>query len=283
MDYLQPLIEFTIIVLFLAAHSKGETWGLQVNRNVTAVKGQSVTIPCTFSYPPNQHTGNLQLFWKLPEKCRFNTFDRDRHAFIYHPNSTFVVERYQGKTRLLGKKSEKSCTLRIQELMDSRLVIFFRIIAKNDNYSFYEQSVTIFASDAAQVSPNPGILFPTSAFPNGQQSPMNRDKWRTIYISIFVPLVAVGILLAAGFLVWKKHNRSQSFLRGGSGHYANFSRASPNPPTREENHNKQDNKNLPDGKVVEEPVYVNVQQASCQTDARGEDHDIYENVSYMTK
>ncbi|XP_049587298.1 myelin-associated glycoprotein [Syngnathus scovelli] len=283
MDYLQPLIEFTVIVLFLAAHSKGETWGLQVNRTVTAVMGQSVTIPCTFSYPPYQHTRNIRLFWKLTEKSTFNTYDRDRYAFIYHPNSTFVVERYQGKTSLLGKKSDKSCTLRIQKLMESPLVIFLRIIAKNDSYSFYKQRVLIVASDAASVTLNPGIISITSAFPDGQQSLINRDKWQTIYVYIFVPLVAVGIILAAGFLVWKKHKRSQSFLRAGSGHYANFSRASPNPPTRKENRNIQDNKNLPDGNVVEEPVYVNVQRAACQMDERGGDHSIYENVAYMTK
>ncbi|XP_061632004.1 uncharacterized protein LOC133479284 isoform X1 [Phyllopteryx taeniolatus] len=283
MEHLRPLTELALI-LILASHSKGETWGLKVNRRITAEKGKSVIIQCTFSYPPEHHTENLQLFWKLPKRSTFNTYDRDRNAFLYHPNNTFVVKKYQGKTSLIGMGNDRSCTLGITNLMDDRLVIYFRIIGK-ENFSFWDQSVTIsaYGPDVVPVTLNPDTIFPYSPIPRDLQHLKNRTTLQTIYTAVFVPLAAVVILLAAGFLIWKKHTRSQSVVREGSGYYANFSRASPNQATRKENCNKQDNKNLPDRKVMEEPIYINVQQAACQTGARmtqGEDHkdNIYENV-----
>ncbi|XP_019741954.1 uncharacterized protein LOC109525670 isoform X2 [Hippocampus comes] len=265
MDHQQPLIELAIIILILAAHSKGETWGLKVNRSINAVKGQSVTVPCTFSYPPKYHTEKPGLFWKLFQRSTFKTYDRDANAFIYHPNSTFVVKEYQGKTSIVPKRNDRSCTLKIKNLMDSRLVIYFRIVAK-ESFSFYNQSVTINATDATSGTFNP--------------APINRNMLQTICIAVFVPLAAVVILLAAGFLLWKRHARSQSFGREGSGYYANFSRKSPNQATRKETNNKHDDKKLPESKVIEEPVYINLQQAAGQPDGQGGDHSIYENVDH---
>ncbi|XP_051921510.1 sialoadhesin-like [Hippocampus zosterae] len=281
MDHQQPLIELAIIILILAAHSKGETWGVKVNRSITAVKGQSVTVPCTFSYPPMYHTENLGLFWKLFQRSAFKTYDLDTNAFIYHPNSTFVVTRYQGKTSLIARKNGRSCTLKIKNLMDSKLVIYFRIVAKK-SFSFYNQSVMITTSglDAMPGTFNPGIIFPTSAIPKDSQSLSNRNMLQTICIAVFVPLAAVVILLAAGLLLWKRHARSQSFGREGSGYYANFSRKSPNQATRKEMNNKHNDKKLPESKVIEEPVYINLQQATGQPDGRGGDHSIYENVDH---
>ncbi|XP_077432951.1 sialoadhesin-like [Vanacampus margaritifer] len=280
MDHLHPLIEFAVI-LILAVHSKGETWGLKVNRSITAVTGKSLTIPCTFSYPPEHHTENPELYWKLPQKSAFNTYDRDGNAFIFHPNVSFVVKRYQGKTSMMRGRNNRSCTLKIDKLMDSKLVVYLRLIAKNNNFSFYQQKVTISPPglNAVLATFNPGMIFPTPSIPSLPQHIMNRNLLQTIYIAIFVPLAAV-VILAAGFVMWKKRAKSQLFLRQGSGYYANFSRASPQQATSKENCNKQNNKKLPDRKVMEEPIYMNMQLAAGQTDTREGDQDIYENVDY---
>ncbi|XP_077383565.1 uncharacterized protein LOC144022549 [Festucalex cinctus] len=280
MDHLHLLFKLAVI-LILPVHSKGETWGLKVKRNITAVRGESLTIQCTFSYPPEHHTENPELYWKLPQKSKFNTYDRDGNAFIFHPNDSFVVKRYQGKTSMMRGSNNRSCTLKIHELMDSQLVIYFRIIGKNNNFSFFQQNVTI-SQPGLNVAPatfNPEMVFPTPSIPIQPQHIMNRNSLQTIYIAIFVPLAAV-VILAAGFVMWKKHAKKQSFLREGSGYYANFSRASPHQATSKENGNKQNNKNHPDRKVMEEPIYVNVQLAAGQAGAREGDQDIYENVDY---
>ncbi|XP_061675869.1 uncharacterized protein LOC133500771 isoform X3 [Syngnathoides biaculeatus] len=261
MERLRPLTELALI-LILASHSKGETWGLKVDRRITAEKGKSVIVPCTFSYPPEHHADDLQLFWKLPKRSAFNTYDNDQNAFFYHPNHTFVVKKYQGKTTMSGNGNDRNCTLGISSLLDDQLVIYFRIVGK-EKYSFWDQRVTISArgQDAATVLVHPDAILPTTPTPVDPQT--------------------VVILLAAGLLVWKKHARSQSLMREGSGYYANFSRGLPKQATRKEN--EQDNKSLPAGKVVEEPIYINVQQAASQMGAdmaRGERHkeNIYENV-----
>ncbi|XP_061675868.1 sialoadhesin-like isoform X2 [Syngnathoides biaculeatus] len=280
MERLRPLTELALI-LILASHSKGETWGLKVDRRITAEKGKSVIVPCTFSYPPEHHADDLQLFWKLPKRSAFNTYDNDQNAFFYHPNHTFVVKKYQGKTTMSGNGNDRNCTLGISSLLDDQLVIYFRIVGK-EKYSFWDQRVTISArgQDAATVLVHPDAILPTTPTPVDPQNLMNRKRLQTIYTAVFVPLAAVVILLAAGLLVWKKHARSQSLMREGSGYYANFSRGLPKQATRKEN--EQDNKSLPAGKVVEEPIYINVQAASQMGAdmARGERHkeNIYENV-----
>ncbi|XP_057689717.1 uncharacterized protein LOC130914491 isoform X2 [Corythoichthys intestinalis] len=258
MDYLQPLIEFGVI-LILASHSNGQTWRLNVKQRIKAVNGTNLTIPCTFSYPPKYHMEKPQLFWKLlNKKSTFNTYDKDFNAFFYHPNKSFVEEKYQGKTTLV-QNNDSSCTLNIREFMDEELKIYFRIIAKGENYSFIRKFVTISQSgqDVRQVTFSTGIAVPTSA--NIPQDERNRNGFQTIFIATFIPLAAVVVILTAGFLIWKKHTRKEK--------------------------KKQESITLPDRKVVDEPVYINVQNAMGHTDthtARGMDNkdNIYENVHH---
>ncbi|XP_077577739.1 uncharacterized protein LOC144199765 [Stigmatopora nigra] len=279
MDYLPPLFTFAAI-LVLTSHSYGQRWKLDVKQHYKGSKGDAVTIPCTFTYPVEHHMNNPQLFWKLfGEKSTFNTYDKDLNAFIYHPNSTFVEERYRGKTRLVQNNS-RSCTLKIAKLMDEELKIYFRIIAKGNNYSFIRESVTISQTGLAdiQVALNTGPVVPTSA--NLLQDERKRNGLQTIFIAIFVPLAAV-LMITVGFVIWNKQRRSQSLVRDESGYYANFSRASPSKDTRDKK--KEDSKSLPDKKIVDEPVYINVQRAVAHTDtstAFGMDNkdNIYENV-----
>lgn len=104
-----------------------------------------MTVPCSFSYPPEYHTENLGLFWRLFRRSPIKTYDWDTNAFIYHPNSTFVVKKYQGKTSMVPRKNNRSCTLKIKNLLDNRLHIYFQIVAEK-SFSFSRQSVTITAS-----------------------------------------------------------------------------------------------------------------------------------------
>nr|XP_057940881.1 myelin-associated glycoprotein-like isoform X2 [Doryrhamphus excisus] len=273
MDHRQPWFQL-VLILILVTNSKGETWGVNVTRSFTAERGKSVTIPCTFSVPPQEYHENIQLFWKVPVRSTFNTYDRDGNAFIFHPNRTFVLKEYQGKTELLGQRNgqPKNCTLRISHFMNNQLRIYLRIIGKTNNYTFGKNIVTISVSGK-------GVL--------DKAEPVTGQISQTLNIAIFVPLAALFILLAsaAGFVVWRKQSRSQSLVRECSGYYANFSRASSNQATRKENCQKKDNKKLSDVKVIDEPVYINMQHPTGQLkpevdQERGHKESIYANVDH---
>ncbi|XP_061920215.1 uncharacterized protein LOC133660658 [Entelurus aequoreus] len=284
MDHLQPLIELALI-LILVSNSKGETWGVKVNRSFTVENNKIVTIPCTFSVPPQEYHENLQLFWKVPLKSTFNTYDRDVNAFIFHPNRTFVLEKYRGKTQLLPQGNSKSCTLRISDFMDNRLHIYLRVIGKTNNYTFYNNMVTISQSGQGVLIGKPANVLPspTTAL-EGTAQPMISE---TLYLAIFVPIAVLLILVATavGFVVWRKHTRSAPLVRECSGYYANFSRASSNQTTREENCKKSKNEKLPDMQVTEEPVYINMQHPTYQLDSSvdregGHRDSVYANVDH---
>lgn len=121
----------------------GQKWNINVNRSFVAKPGTNVTIPCTFTYPPEHHTESVQVYWKKFEKSKFNTFDNDQNGFVYHTNYTFVLEKYRGKTTLIGNEAEGSCSLEIRNIMENEPKIYVRVIAKGDNYSFKNDFVSI--------------------------------------------------------------------------------------------------------------------------------------------
>ncbi|XP_061772010.1 uncharacterized protein LOC133562120 isoform X2 [Nerophis ophidion] len=215
----------------------------------------------------------------------FNTYDRDPNAFIFHPNRTFVLEKYRGKTQLLPQGNSKSCTLRISDFIDNGLRIYLRVIGKTNNYTFSNNIVTISQSDQGVLVGKPVNVLPSLMTAlEGTAQPMISE---TLYIAIFVPFAVLLILVATavGFVVWRKHARSAHLVRECSGYYANFSRAPSNQTTRKENCKQTENEKLPDMQVTEEPVYINMHHPTYQLDSsvdrEGGDKDcVYANVDH---
>lgn len=121
----------------------GETWNISVAGNINTSLGSDVTIPCTFTYPPEQRTDNVEVYWKKLEKSKFNINDKDKNAFIFHTNDTYVLDKYKGKTMLIGDKDKGNCSLKIMKIMERMQNIYVRVIGKNDNYSFNKNLVSI--------------------------------------------------------------------------------------------------------------------------------------------
>ncbi|TNN68305.1 Sialic acid-binding Ig-like lectin 12 [Liparis tanakae] len=142
---LMGLVDLTLI-LILASNSKGQSWNISVTKPITATKGSNVTIKCTFTVPAAQSTPSVEVYWKKPERSKFKTFDNDRNAFVFHPNDTLVLEKYRGKTKLIGNKINGDCSLKICGITDNVQNIYVRVIAKGDNYSFRANSVSISVS-----------------------------------------------------------------------------------------------------------------------------------------
>lgn len=124
----------------------GQEWNINVPRSINATLDSNVTIPCNFTYPEEFHTDNVKVYWKkINVKSIFNTHDNDQNAFVTHTNTTFVLEKYRNKTRLIGNETPKNCSLMILDIKENEQGIYVRIIAK-DNYSFNKNIVSIFVN-----------------------------------------------------------------------------------------------------------------------------------------
>ncbi|XP_077951360.1 uncharacterized protein LOC120811137 isoform X2 [Gasterosteus aculeatus] len=264
------LIDFTLI-LIVASNSEGESWNIDVSRHINATLGSNVTIQCHFTVPTKHYTERMQVFWKKDEKSKFNTFDNDKKAFIFHPNETFVLEKYRGKTRLMGNKSAGNCSLKIFNVRDNVPNIYVRVIAKGDNYSFSQNSVSIAVTGTTQLTP----------ISQGQPVGATLENDLLKHVSISVPVVVIlTVIVVVGIVLGIKHKRSASFIREDSGYYANFSRA--NQLQRKASCQKPENSKVSEQKDIEEPVYANIEAHPDQMD-QSVDHldNIYGNVDHL--
>ncbi|XP_028435367.1 uncharacterized protein LOC114556573 isoform X2 [Perca flavescens] len=279
---LPGLIELSLIFI-LVSNSKGDEWAVNVNRRINATLGSNVTIPCSFTFPSNIHTENVQVHWKKQGvKHNLSIIDKDLNAFVFHPNDTYVLEKYRGKTKLTGNKNKGDCTLKIFNISEYVPNIYVRVIAK-DNYSFWKNTVTILVSGGKPVSLNtePSPNFETTTTMTGSTT-VGTAREASLYMAIFIPVAALLIIIVVVAIIFCiKKRRSQSFTREESGYYENVSRASSNQAKREESCIKQDNNTLSEVKAIDEPVYINIEAIPSQMDQRMDHTDnIYGNVDY---
>ncbi|XP_034029568.1 myelin-associated glycoprotein-like [Thalassophryne amazonica] len=139
---LLKLLELSLI-LILTVNAKGQEWSVDVPSFINATLGATVTIQCTFNYPHEQQTDKVQLYWKVPISRAFDTKVEVKHAFIYHPIDAYVLKQYRTKTKLIGDKTMKNCSLMIKNIKDDINQLYLRVTGKNDSYSFVKNNVSI--------------------------------------------------------------------------------------------------------------------------------------------
>ncbi|XP_032374268.1 uncharacterized protein LOC116691056 isoform X2 [Etheostoma spectabile] len=281
---LPDLIDLSFI-LILVSNSKGKNWTVTVDRRIDATPGSNVTIPCYFTYPVKYHTEDVQVHWKV--KNNLTGFNEKLNAFVFHPNDTYVLEKYRGKTKLTGDKAKGDCTLKIFKILEYEKNIYVRVLAK-DNYSFKKDLVTIGVSGNKSVSlkpdfiPIPSPTFETTESDMAVFSTVGTPREASLYMAIFVPVAALLIIIfVIAIVLCLKKRRSQSFTREESGYYENVSRASSNQAKRKTSCTTQDNKKLSELKAIDEPVYINIEAIPGQMD-QSMDHtdNTYGNVDY---
>ncbi|KAM6935983.1 uncharacterized protein PEZ65_006249 [Lycodopsis pacificus] len=280
---LMGLIDLTLI-LILASNSKGESWVVNVSRHINATLGSNVTIPCTFTIPPTYQTEGVKVYWKQREGSNFDSITNEKNPYVFHPNNTLVLEKYRGKTKLIGDESEGNCSLKIFDIRHNEENIYLRVIAKEEYFSFYEKFVSISVSGPGVSPIDPAgriLLIPTfqrtttsSPVGTSQEPP---PQWQ-MAISVSVGAILI-VIVVVGIVFGIKHKRSQSSTRKDSGYYGNFSRA--NQLKREASCKKQEHKEPSELKDIDEPVYINIEAPPNQM-AQSTDHtdNIYGNVDY---
>ncbi|XP_053095455.1 sialoadhesin-like isoform X2 [Pangasianodon hypophthalmus] len=122
-------------VIFASAFS--DVWKAEVVSPVEALVSSCVVLPCKFNYPGLQRPDSrLKGIWhKDPNK---NERDYDEDPF-------FIEDNFKGRTKLIGRLSEKNCLLEIDEVRDHDDGPFcFRAEITNiEKFSFVEKCVTI--------------------------------------------------------------------------------------------------------------------------------------------
>ncbi|XP_054903922.1 uncharacterized protein LOC129371375 [Poeciliopsis prolifica] len=253
-------------------------WKINVNQNITATKGSNIIIFCTFETPPEQKT-NITVYWKTNGRSSCSRNDNDKLAFAFHPSSSCIDPHFQGRTKLIGEASDGNCSLQIFNIRKTEPSIYVRVSGRSNYYSFKKHAVKFYVDEKNLSSLShtdyPSFEFTTSAMPD-----VHDDGNIKMYLAIFVPLPIILIIAAAGIVAYKTYKRSHMMKRQESGYYANFKRTS-STPHKSEPLCETSNKMPTDAKVIDEPIYLNLQTSANEMDQRVETvENIYGNVDY---
>ncbi|XP_051261585.1 uncharacterized protein LOC127366566 isoform X2 [Dicentrarchus labrax] len=272
------------LILILASLSKGQKWSIDVPRQINATEGSNVTIPCTFTHPYKSNRQNVQVYWKtLSERFQSQTTDLDKYAFIFHTNETFVIEKYRGKTMLIGDKDKGNCSLKIKDIKFNDPSVYVRIVTNDEKYSFKKILTSINVDGGVPVNSLPitDITFNTLEVTTIEMTKMTSTPSTQMYTTIFVPVAALLIIIFVGGIIFCiKHKRSKSFTREDSGYYANFRRTSSNQAKREGSYKKEDKK-LPEPQAIDEPVYINMEGGQIPTNQMWDNNFVWDNVGHV--
>ncbi|XP_051261587.1 uncharacterized protein LOC127366566 isoform X4 [Dicentrarchus labrax] len=244
------------LILILASLSKGQKWSIDVPRQINATEGSNVTIPCTFTHPYKSNRQNVQVYWKtLSERFQSQTTDLDKYAFIFHTNETFVIEKYRGKTMLIGDKDKGNCSLKIKDIKFNDPSVYVRIVTNDEKYSFKKILTSINVDGGVPVNSLPitDITFNTLEVTTIEMTKMTSTP---------------------------STQMSKSFTREDSGYYANFRRTSSNQAKREGSYKKEDKK-LPEPQAIDEPVYINMEGGQIPTNQMWDNNFVWDNVGHV--
>ncbi|XP_076016877.1 uncharacterized protein LOC143008828 isoform X2 [Genypterus blacodes] len=239
-----------ILIIFISNTDANKAWNVDVMSNINATLHSDVNVPCTFDHSKN---GSTEFYWKIVGNISHHTFDLDTNAFIFHPNDSYVLEEYRGKTFLTGNQKAGNCSLLIRNINHDVHKMYLRANHNSQMYSFKQAEVNIHVSETE-----------TSSF---------------MFVKIFAPIAAVLLLLiilVAGIIWHKKHQRVHPLTREASGYYVNFRRSSLK-DSREASTKHQDEP-LPQVKNMDEPVYENFEPPMCYTGGLDQTGNIYGNV-----
>lgn len=135
------------LLLLMAAFSGvvlTEEWKATVAKQLDAIVGSCVVVPCSFSHPKeNLPSSRLRGIWHRANKGEERIFYYDK---------TLVLENFRGRTKMLGHLNQGNCTLEMDDVKDHDNGPFcFRIeLARTehdtstvDKYSFVEDCATL--------------------------------------------------------------------------------------------------------------------------------------------
>ncbi|KAG8010164.1 Myelin-associated glycoprotein, partial [Nibea albiflora] len=146
--------------LLLAASSSlvfGGEWTASVVKELDALISSCVVIPCSFTHPNDkQPTSKIRASWHLKS---------DRNQRVYFEDQTQVMDKFKGRTKLLGQLGQDNCTLEISNIHDHDNGPFcFRVelvdVAPKEKFSFVEDCARL---NMLPDAPKPELTHPKKA------------------------------------------------------------------------------------------------------------------------
>ncbi|KAM9405401.1 uncharacterized protein ACWYII_028732 isoform 3-T3 [Salvelinus alpinus] len=278
-----------MLILSQACGTSGVDWKADYPKVVFTKMGEDVTIPCNVTYPPSPSKEPVQAYWKRLGNTKLNINDNDKNEFLYHPNNTFVIKSFQTRTNLTGNVTKRNCSLKINIIQHGDIGRFYylRIATGADNFSFNKELVSIqISGTSGTISIIPmdksNTVDSTTTVPLATTELFEDALSTTTYIATTVPVVAVLLVAVLG-IVWffKYRKRSRGVTKQESGYYANFTMTTPTTkPERVKTTKKKDDTQIPPPKVIDEPVYGNVQGPDDPMDSMDQMDSVYANVDH---
>ncbi|XP_053543163.1 sialoadhesin isoform X1 [Ictalurus punctatus] len=114
-----------------------DVWKAEVVSSVEALVSSCVVLPCKFSYPGTRFSDSrIKGIWHK---------QTDRNDRIYDEDHHLIGDNFKGRTKLIGRLSEKNCSLEIDDVKDHDDGPFcFRTeLPADQKFSFVEKCVTI--------------------------------------------------------------------------------------------------------------------------------------------
>lgn len=137
-------LKLCLFMMGVLSPACAEQWTASVVKDLAALVGSCVVVPCSFSHPKETlPTARLRGKWHR---------STDRDQLIYYKDETKVLENFRGRTRLLGELGKGNCSLEITEIKSHDNGPFcFRIeLARTetdtetvDKFSFVEDCVRL--------------------------------------------------------------------------------------------------------------------------------------------
>lgn len=115
-------------VAFLTGVALGGDWVVHLPGNtILAPQGSSVTLPCTYDFPNESRSHQVQSeMWCLNQSLCITP------TYVYHSANIFPEPAYRGRIQYLGSLGSKNCSLRINDLqMKDSGVYVFRFITNH--------------------------------------------------------------------------------------------------------------------------------------------------------
>ncbi|KAK5611452.1 hypothetical protein CRENBAI_016330 [Crenichthys baileyi] len=103
-------ITMCLVLAAICSSVFGEEWRATVSKNLEALVGSCVVLPCTFTHPESSlPNSRLRGIWHRKDKWEEILYDDDR---------TKILDNFKGRTKLLGNLGENNCTLEVIEVKD---------------------------------------------------------------------------------------------------------------------------------------------------------------------
>uniref|UniRef100_A0A671XLI1 Ig-like domain-containing protein n=1 Tax=Sparus aurata TaxID=8175 RepID=A0A671XLI1_SPAAU len=151
MDKEGKMMIFLLLMAAISSPVFGEEWKASVVKNLDALVGSCVVVPCSYTLPKEQRNLGRTGIW-------FRSSQQNER--IYSEDEDDVLDSFRGRTKLLGHLNQNNCTLEITDIKDhdtGSFCLSIEISSTSKNFTFADDCVEfkILADPPEPILTNP--------------------------------------------------------------------------------------------------------------------------------